>query len=82
MTELRAVAEQHPEDGGVLYNLACAESMDGQAAVAFTHLRRAIELDPSFRELAEKDSDFDPIREDPDFVSAVAGQPDTGGSGP
>lgn len=82
VAELRAVSEQHPEDGGVLYNLACAESMDGQAADAVAHLRRAIELDPSFRELAEKDSDFDPIREDPDFVSAVAGQPDTGGSGP
>ena len=81
VAELRAVAEEHPEDGGVLYNLACAESMDGQAADAVTHLRRAIELDSGFRELAEKDSDFDPIREDPDFVSAIAGQPDPGGSG-
>jgi tetratricopeptide (TPR) repeat protein len=82
VAELRAVAEQHPGDGGVLYNLACAESMDGQAADAVAHLRRAIELDSSFRELAENDSDFDPIRDDPEFASAVAGQPDSGGSGP
>jgi tetratricopeptide (TPR) repeat protein len=82
VAELSAVAEQHPEDAGVLYNLACAESMDGRAEDAVTHLRRAIELDSSFRELAEKDSDFDPIRDAPGFASAVAGQPDTGGSRP
>jgi tetratricopeptide (TPR) repeat protein len=82
VAELRAVAEQHPDDGGVLYNLACAESMDGQAAEAVTHLRQAIKRDPSFREVAEKDSDFDPIRDSPEFASAVAGQPDPGGSSP
>jgi tetratricopeptide (TPR) repeat protein len=81
VAELSAVTEKHPEEAGVLYNLACAESMDGRTADAVTHLRRAIELDSSFRELAEKDSDFDPIRDDPEFASTVAGQPDTGGSG-
>jgi uncharacterized Ntn-hydrolase superfamily protein len=51
------------EEPLVLYNLACYESLDGRADDALTHLRRAIELDPSYRRLAENDSDFDPIRE-------------------
>jgi uncharacterized Ntn-hydrolase superfamily protein len=59
---MRIVLESR-EDTLVLYNLACYESLDGRADDALTHLRRAIELDSSYRQLAENDSDFDPIRE-------------------
>jgi uncharacterized Ntn-hydrolase superfamily protein len=59
---MRSVLESR-EDPLVLYNLACYESLDGQVEDAVTHLRRAIELDPSYRQLAENDSDLDPIRE-------------------
>lgn len=59
---MRIVLESR-EDPLVLYNLACYESLDGRADDALTHLRRAIELDSSYRQLAENDSDFDPIRE-------------------
>ena len=58
---MRAVLETR-EDPLVLYNLACYESLDGRADDALTHLRRAIELDESYRTMAESDSDFDPIR--------------------
>jgi uncharacterized Ntn-hydrolase superfamily protein len=51
------------EDALVLYNLACYESLGGRADDAIAHLRRAIELDASYRELATGDADFDPIRE-------------------
>jgi tetratricopeptide (TPR) repeat protein len=78
--ELERIHAESPEEPGVLYNLACAESMSGKGDRAVGHLARAIELDASFRDLAEKDSDFDAIRDDPGFVSAVAGKPDTGGS--
>ena len=71
---------EDPEDAGVLYNLACAESMSGKGDQAVEHLGRAVELDTSFGELAEKDSDFDPIRDDPGYASAVAGKPDAGGA--
>jgi tetratricopeptide (TPR) repeat protein len=70
-----------PDDPALLYNLACAESLGGRKADAVEHLSRAVELDPDFRRLAEKDSDFDPIRTKPEFASAVAGEPDTGSSG-
>ncbi len=74
---LSAAHAEHPEDAGVLYNLACAESRDGRPADALAHLQRAVELDPQFSELAENDRDFDPIREDPEFSSAIARQPDS-----
>lgn len=78
--EFERLRAETPDDAGVLYNLACAESRSGKADQAVEHLGRAVELDASFGELAEKDSDFDPIREDPGFASAVAGKPDSGSS--
>ena len=58
---LRAALERG-EDAGMLYNLACYESLAGRSEAALSDLRRSIELDPSFRELARGDGDFDPIR--------------------
>jgi uncharacterized Ntn-hydrolase superfamily protein len=46
----------------LLYNLACYESLAGRVEEAVAHLRRAVELDGSYRTLAADDSDFDPIR--------------------
>jgi tetratricopeptide (TPR) repeat protein len=79
--EFERLRADAPDDPGLLYNLACAESLGGRKADAVEHLSRAVELDPDFRRLAEKDSDFDPIRTKPEFASAVAGEPDTGSSG-
>ena len=56
------VLEAHPEYVAPLYNLACCESLAGRPADAVEHLRRAIDAWEPFRELAAKDSDFDPIR--------------------
>lgn len=79
--EFERLRAEAPDDPGLLYNLACAESLGGRTADAVEHLSRAVELDPDFRRLAEKDSDFDPIRAQPEFASAVAGEPDIGSSG-
>ena len=49
------------------FNAACYESLAGNRDAAFEHLRRAIELDPQAAELAQKDSDFDAFRADPEF---------------
>jgi len=46
----------------LLYNLACYEALAGRSADALAHLRRAVELDGSYRALAAEDPDFDPIR--------------------
>ena len=61
---------EEPDQPGLLYNLACAESLLGRTDDALEHLARSIELRPSFREAAQTDSDFDPIRADPRFPAA------------
>jgi hypothetical protein len=61
-----ALAE-HPDNGHVLYNAACFEALAGRRDDALAHLRRAVELDPRTRDWAAEDSDFDSIRDDPEF---------------
>ncbi len=51
------------------YNLACYFSLKNKADVSIKLLERASELDPSFLELAQGESDFEYIRNDPRFVS-------------
>ncbi len=50
------------EDGELLYNLACYESLAGRDEAALGHLRRALELQPALHEPAARDPDLDPIR--------------------
>jgi tetratricopeptide (TPR) repeat protein len=77
----RDLAEAHPEYPGLLYNLACCESLAGRTDDAIRHLRLAIDRKESFRSLAAEDSDFDPIRAETAFKELVqgnAGEPTTG----
>jgi tetratricopeptide (TPR) repeat protein len=61
----------HPEYATLLYNVACCESLAGRTADAIEHLRLSIERADRSRSLAAKDSDFDPIRDDPAFKQLV-----------
>ena len=63
--------ERYPDDPGLLFNLACAESLLGRPDDAVAHLRTAIDQEDRFRELARQDSDFDSIRDDPRFSELV-----------
>ncbi len=65
------LAEAHPEYPGLLYNVACCESLAGRKADAIEHLRLAIERSDRSRALAAGDSDFDAIRDDPAFKELV-----------
>ena len=77
---LSQALEQYPGDAGVLYNLACAESLAGDTEAALGHLRSAVEADHEFAALADGDSDFNPVRDRPEF-SAITRKPDAGSSG-
>ena len=61
---------EDPDQAGVLYNLACAESLTGRTEAALLHLAEAIELSPESRAAAQTDSDFDAIRAEPGFPGA------------
>ncbi len=65
------LAEAHPEYPGLLYNVACCESLAGRRTEAIEHLRLAIERSERSRGAAAGDPDFDPIRDDPAFKELV-----------
>jgi tetratricopeptide (TPR) repeat protein len=67
----RELVEAHPEYPGLLYNVACCESLAGRKDDAIEHLRLAIERSERFRSFAARDSDFDPIRDEPAFKELV-----------
>jgi Flp pilus assembly protein TadD len=58
-----------PEEALLRYNLACYLSLAGQKRRAIRSLSQALVLDPAYRQLAETESDFDPLRTDPQFQS-------------
>jgi tetratricopeptide (TPR) repeat protein len=67
----RELVEAYPQYAGLLYNLACCESLAGRTADALEHLRLAIDRSERFRSFAAGDSDFDPIRDEPAFRELV-----------
>jgi tetratricopeptide (TPR) repeat protein len=76
---LRDVAERYPQGALAVYNLACAEALNGEHDAALEHLAQAIALEDRWRKAAGDDPDFDAVREDPRFASAVAGKPNAAG---
>jgi len=67
----RELLERYPDEGYLLYNVACCESLAGRSDDAIAHLRHAIALWDGCREMAAGDSDFDPIRDEPAFRELV-----------
>ena len=61
----------HPESADLLYNLACCESLAGRKADAIKHLRLALERSDGARPYLAKDSDLDPLREEPEFQALL-----------
>ena len=61
--ELLADAEERfPNHAGVLYSLACWQSLAGDTDAAIASLQRSFELDPKFAGYAKDDTDLDAIR--------------------
>jgi tetratricopeptide (TPR) repeat protein len=73
---IREALERSPDNPAVLYNLACSECLAGDTESALEHLARAVQLDRRCADWARDDQDFDAIRDDPRFASAVAGEAD------
>jgi hypothetical protein len=60
----------HPGNAAILYNLACAESLDGRLADAVTHLTESFAGSSKYVEHARTDPDLDPIRGEPGFPAS------------
>ena len=65
---LRLAYESHAEVPVVLYNLACYYSLAGDKEQALSWLGRALRMDRSFLKLVPHETDFAPMRDDPDFA--------------
>jgi quercetin dioxygenase-like cupin family protein len=73
---------KHPDQWQGYYNAACIEAKAGDAERALEYLRRGAELDQErIANYAKEDADFDSIRDEPRFESAIAGQSDPAGPG-
>lgn len=73
LAALGQAAELQPKNEHVLYCLAAASAQKGDVAAALRSLRAAIDADPASRAQARADSDFDPIRENEEFLEIVDG---------
>lgn len=54
------------------YNLACYLALDGQVQPCVGRLAEALKLEPQFRVYINDETDFDPVRDHPDFQSLVS----------
>ncbi len=60
-----------PKEPIVLYNLSCYYSLAGEKEDALSWLGRALRMDASLKKLIACESDFDSIRNDPDFQTLM-----------
>ena len=69
--------QQKPGYVDPYYNLACLYALQGQAKNSLVHLKKAISLDKSAREWAQKDKDLGSLRDLPEFkeITKSAGVP-------
>lgn len=64
----------HPRNPVVLYNLSCYWALAGEKEQALSWLGRALRMDSSLRRLIPEESDFNALRNDPDFRFIVQDQ--------
>lgn len=61
--KLIEAVQKHPEEGTIHFNLGCYASQLGQFNVAEYHVRKAIQIEPSFKKIAREDEDLKPLRD-------------------
>ena len=68
---LARALRDNPRDSLLHYNVACYWSLANHPAKALQSLATAIEIDPDIRFRIAEETDFDPIRHNPDFNRLV-----------
>ena len=69
---LERALEVQEDEALIYYNLACYWSIAGNKRQALDYLSRSLAMDPQYRDLVLDESDFDPIRSDPDFQALTS----------
>ena len=64
--------ECEPNNAIAHYNLACYLALDVQVQPCVVQLTEALKLEPQFRVYIADETDFDPVRDHPDFQSLVS----------
>jgi uncharacterized Ntn-hydrolase superfamily protein len=68
---LKAAVQRYPDQAVLQYDLACYLALLGEKEDALQALERALQLDASLKELAKKNDDLKPLRNDPRFEKLV-----------
>ena len=63
---------QFPDTPNILYNLACFECLSGLTGESLNHLKQALSLEPSFKEMARSDPDFEAINRTSPFIDLTS----------
>lgn len=69
---LQKALEVKPDEALLHYNLACYLSLAGNKGQALASLSEALRRDGDYREMIAGESDFDSLRNDPEFQSLVS----------
>jgi tetratricopeptide (TPR) repeat protein len=64
---LQLAKTAHPDEPLVIYNLSCYYTLAGNKPKAIECLGLALRMEPAFGRLISEETDFDSLREDPDF---------------
>ena len=70
------ILEFNQDDAGIYFNLACLYGLQLKISESIKYLKRAIDKDPKYKEMARTDNDFDLIRDTPKFQELLKYNPD------
>jgi tetratricopeptide (TPR) repeat protein len=70
--DMESALEHAPAAALLHYNLACYLSLERHRQRAMFHLAQALTLNGNYRTLIDSESDFDPIRSDPEFQALTS----------
>ncbi|MCK9266582.1 tetratricopeptide repeat protein [bacterium] len=68
---IQQIIKINPKHAPAYYNKACLRVLTNNKKDALLNLKKAIELDSSFKEYAKKDKDFSSIKDDNDFQNLL-----------
>lgn len=72
LAEVKGAFETHPGNPLVYYNIACMESLLGNADASLAALEKSVTQWPKYKELAAGDDDFAALRDDARFQELIA----------